>query len=312
MSEGRRRLSEKTLDIIPIQIKNEKCHPQLNPILPQHEFSMLIVAPKGSGKTNFICNLIMNHYKGYFHQIWVCSPTIDNDEKWEYIKTCKHLVVENKDIQKILTGIKKKVNLPKIVTEPGKPDVVKFEGKIPKEDFFSDMREIPQRIFKQNKIISNLKAREIKHSKFMADRILVIMDDQAGLFKGGNNSNPMVNYVIKHRHSNTSVIVVTQAYKAIPKTIRTNCNALILFDIPNLSELKVIYEENPESMDEETWMKVFRYCTEKPYSFMYINNKFPKKETVYRNFIELVRPDIQCGQLHPPTDYNSSATPSEV
>lgn len=275
------------LNIVPIKIKDEKCHPQVHPTLPQHEFSMLIVAPKGSGKTNFICNLLINQYKGYFHQIWICSPTIDNDEKWDYIKSCKHILSENKDLQKILAGIKKNIKLPKIFTDPYHEEKT-FDGCIPKEDFFSNMSEIPQRVEEQNKIISNLKAREIKHAKFAADRILVVMDDQAGLFKNGNNSNPMVNYVIKHRHSNTSVIVVTQAYKAIPKTIRTNCNSLILFDIPNLSELKVVYEENPESMDEEQWLKVYKYCTKEPYSFMYINNKFKKGQTVFRNFIELL------------------------
>lgn len=287
------------LDIVPIKIKNEKSHPKVHPTLPQHEFSMLIVAPKGSGKTNFICNLLINQYKGYFHQIWICSPTIDNDEKWDYIKACKHILVENKELQNILSGIKKNINLPKIVSE-GLNTEKKFDGIIPKEDFFSDMNEIPERIYEQNKIISNLKNRGIKHAKFAADRILVIMDDQAGLFKNGNNSNPMVNYVIKHRHSNTSVIVVTQAYKAIPKTIRTNCNSLILFDIPNLSELRVIYEENPESMDEDTWMKVYKYCTHEPYSFMYINNKFKKNETVFRNFIEL------CHKQSPNSDTSKS------
>jgi hypothetical protein len=99
----------------------------------------------------------------------------------------------------------------------------------------------------------------------------------------------MINFVIKHRHSSASVIIVTQAYKAIPKTIRTNCNALVLFEIPNLSELKVIYEENPEGMHEDEWMRVYKYATDEPYSFLYINNKFPKGQRVYKKFDTLLR-----------------------
>lgn len=33
------------------------------------------------------------------------------------------------------------------------------------------------------------------------------------MYKGGNTNNPVVNYVIKHRHYSSSCILVTQAYK---------------------------------------------------------------------------------------------------
>lgn len=144
------------------------------------------------------------------------------------------------------------------------------------------MNEIPIRLQKQDEIINILG--EKGYSKHVADRILIICDDQAGLFRGGNNNNPIVNYVIKHRHVSTSCIIVTQAYKAVPKTIRTNCNSLILFEIPNLSELHAIYEENPEGLNEKEWTKVYKYATKDPYSFMYINNHFKKGERIYKNF----------------------------
>lgn len=66
-------------------VNGPKHPPVFNKILPQHEFSMLVVAPKGSGKTNFICNLIIKHYKEYFHKILVCSPSVHNDEKWDVV-----------------------------------------------------------------------------------------------------------------------------------------------------------------------------------------------------------------------------------
>lgn len=51
--------SKADLKIDLIEKKNALHHPPAShPILPQHEFSMIIVAPKGSGKTNFICNLV--------------------------------------------------------------------------------------------------------------------------------------------------------------------------------------------------------------------------------------------------------------
>ena len=51
--------------------------------LPNHEFSMGLIAPKGSGKTTVLCNLL-KFYKGYFHSILVFSPTVASDDKWEW------------------------------------------------------------------------------------------------------------------------------------------------------------------------------------------------------------------------------------
>jgi Ni2+-binding GTPase involved in maturation of urease and hydrogenase len=51
--------------------------------LPRHEFSMGLIAPKGSGKTTVLCNLL-KFYKGYFHSILVFSPTVASDEKWDW------------------------------------------------------------------------------------------------------------------------------------------------------------------------------------------------------------------------------------
>jgi len=69
----------------------------------------------------------------------------------------------------------------------------------------------------------------------------------------------------------------------IPKSIRTNCNCMILFRIPNLKELQVIYEENPEGYNEQEWMQLYDEATSENFSFLYINNKFPKGQTMFKN-----------------------------
>lgn len=288
----------KDLEIDVVAPKHAYKHPPVyHPVLPQHEFSMLIVAPKGSGKTNLLCNLILKHYKRYFHRILVCSPTVMNDDKWAVVKETKNVLAENTKLAEILDGRKPRSKIKKVVFSAEKPlekqleEIEdKFEGLIPEEDFFSDLNLVIEKIAEQQKIIKNLhdKGHE-KDAKFIADRMLVVLDDQAGMFKGGNVNNPMVNYVIKHRHASSSVIIVTQAYKAIPKTIRTNCNAMIVFDIPNLSELKAIYEENPEGLTEKEWMKVYKHATKDHYSFLYINNKFRKGETMFKRFDKMLR-----------------------
>lgn len=292
----------KDLEIEVVAPKHPYKHPQVyHSVLPQHEFSMLIVAPKGSGKTNLLCNLILKHYKKYFHRILVCSPTVMNDDKWAVVKETKHVLAENKKLAEIHDGKVPKGKIKKVVFSGEKPleeqleEIEdKFDGIIPEEDFFSDLNLVIDKIAEQQKIIKELhdKGHE-KDAKFIADRMLVVLDDQAGMFKGGNVNNPMVNYVIKHRHASSSVIIVTQAYKAIPKTIRTNCNAMIIFDIPNLSELRAIYEENPEGLTEKEWMKVYKHATRDHYSFLYINNKFKKGETMFKRFNHLLKVKVK-------------------
>ena len=139
--------------IVKVEPKDFKAHPEPKfPSCPQHEFTMLLIAPKGSGKTNLICNLLMNHYKGYFHQIWVCSPSVDSDEKWDVVKKTKHILIENKDLSKAIAGIQKTRKCPEIVL-PGdgiggnKSEYDKFDGIIPEEDFFECMDDILPREF---------------------------------------------------------------------------------------------------------------------------------------------------------------------
>jgi len=275
--------------IVKVEPKDFKAHPEPKfPTCPQHEFTMLLIAPKGSGKTNLICNLLLNHYKGYFHQIWVCSPSVDSDEKWDVVKKTKHILVENKDLSKAIAGIQKTRKCPEIVL-PGdgvggnKSEYDKFDGIIPEEDFFECMDDILPRVAEQKSIIESLKKQKVKHHKQVADRILVILDDQAGAYPASTTRNPMSNFVIKHRHHSISCIFVTQAYKMIPRPIRVNCNCIIAFRIPNLMELKMVYEENPEGLNENEWMEKYNQATEGDYDFLYINNKFPKNKTIFQN-----------------------------
>lgn len=300
-----------SLAIKPIKPQYAGKHPLVkhSNVMMQHEFSCLIVAPKGSGKTNLICNLVLNHYKGYFHQIWVCSPTVDSDDKWDVVKDTKHVLVENTKKQKALD-----INGPPITKDT--PTVIhpdarqlhqqqqhKFDGRI--HMFFNDMDELQQPLVQQREEINLIRGKlgdKGGRAKFYADRILVILDDQAGLYRGGVNGNWQINFVIKHRHYNTSLIIVTQAYKAIPKSIRTNCNALVCFEIPNKAELKVIYEEWPENMDEDEWMAVYREATDKPYSFLYLNNSFPRGHRAFINFDQRVRVKKNNRHLKPNDD----------
>ena len=72
--------SSKGFDITKIDVKQEKIKQPVaaqQGVLPEHPFRMYVVGASGSGKSNFILNLLTrkNMYKDYFDSIIVISPT---------------------------------------------------------------------------------------------------------------------------------------------------------------------------------------------------------------------------------------------
>lgn len=276
-------------------------HPRVAfPQLPQHEFSLMMVAPPGSGKTNLLCWMILKLYRQYFHRIVVCSTTIANDEKWNYLKKQKKMLQRNKKLESILEGTADSKNGNKkwkIVHGSGTVETEEpadKELKLDPDDMFMDIDQIFPILQEQQDTIEYLKDylrehdRDEDEAKYLADRMLIILDDQAGKFDAGINS-PLNNFVIRHRHYSASVIIVTQAYRAVPKTIRTCCNQLILFDIGSLGELRSIYEERGDLLDEKTWLEMYNYAVKsEPYSFLYFNYKFPPGQRFYKRFEKML------------------------
>lgn len=125
--------------------------------------------------------------------------------------------------------------------------------------------------------------------KTLADRLLIICDDQVGAdLLRGERLKDFVGINTRHRHYSASIMVVTQGYKEIPKTIRTGWTGLLIYEIGNEKEVEVIYEEFSMALPKKSWLEVYRYCVEEPYCFMYINMFKPKGERIRKNFDELL------------------------
>lgn len=267
------------LKILPIPVPSGCDHPNPTyPQLPKHEFTMGIIAPKGAGKTTIICNLL-KFYKEYFHRILIFSPTLESDEKWDHIKAQK-LLSKNDKLESLLEALKKTKNHKKntvvLNSSNHNPEIVDkkapFSPFIPEEDFLVNYSDdsLLDLMTKQKGTIDLLK----KHDKpkYLADRILIIFDDQVGstLFRGSRGTY-FTGLNTRHRHYSSSFIMVSQGYKEIPKTIRTGWTCLIVFEIGNEKELEVIYEEFPMGLKWKDWLQVYEYCIKEPFGFMYFN-----------------------------------------
>lgn len=285
----------KPLVVKPVPVPSQYKHPlPANDVLPTHEFTMGLIAPKGAGKTTTICNLL-NFYRNYFHTILIFSPTIDSDEKWDWVKEQK-LLIENKPLKAWIKKMSRQQDDEEQVVQGRKIDTA-LEGLVNREEDFSPI--IPEEHYhndyneetfmsimeEQMNLIRLLK--KYKQPKYLANRILVVFDDLVGssLFSG-KRSSYFKGVNTRHRHYSSSFIMVSQGYKEIPKTIRTNWTCLIVFEIGNEKEVEVIYEEWPMGLKRDDWMELYQYATKGDHSFLYINFQKPKRLRLMKNFEE--------------------------
>ena len=264
-----------SLHVRPIPITVDAHHPPPpDPVLMHHEFSLALIAPKGSGKTTTLCNILL-FYKNYFHTIVIFSPTVANDEKWHFIKQ-QPLLARNTPLETFLKTLDQKKESANHVVGPAPyemqaRDETPFNPRIPEDLFMTDYDEtvLGGLLDEQQKLITFLEHRG--KTKHLANRVLLVFDDLVGsnLFSS-RRKNVFKKLNTNHRHFSTSILLVSQAYKEIPKTVRVNVSAVILFEIANEKELECIYEENPCSMKKDNWLEVYHHAVNEPYGFMFI------------------------------------------
>ena len=170
------------------------------------------------------------------------------------------------------TTVKKEV--PKPPTEPAASPVNGSDPlSIEEDDLYEE--------YDENKLMSIMKEIDDKvkeageSGKDMVqsiDRTLWVFDDMvgSGLFNNKRN-NAFKRLTVRRRHFYSSLVGVTQAYKEIPKTTRTNANSLILFRIDSDEELHTIYKEYPMGLKLKDWLRIVDYCTREPYHFIMFN-----------------------------------------
>jgi len=123
------------------------------------------------------------------------------------------------------------------LTEINKP----FTGLIEEDCFYDDYDDDAfKAIMEEQRSMIDLLKRH-KKPKYLANRILVVFDDLVGsaLFSGARGSY-FKGINTRHRHYSASFIMVSQGYKEIPKTTRSNFTCLVVFEIGNEKELEVM------------------------------------------------------------------------
>ncbi len=289
--EERHMKKRKGLEIRPIPVPQRADHeppPYGLGLLPIHEFTLGLIAPKGKGKTTTIMNML-EMYRDYFHEIHIFSPSIKSDVKWRYIKQLP-LLAENHRLRNIVRhhdeqrfGVVHEAPLSKKLA--GLVDFSKkFDPKIPKENFHDRYEQkLFEEIMERNRAVVDI-LDENGYMKTDANRLLVIFDDPVGMNVYSNRRNDYFTGTnTRHRHYSLSMFEVTQGYKEMPKTVRTNFTSLLVYKIGNMKELEVIYEEFQMDLTWEEWLELYREATKEPHDFLFLDMYGPENMKMRKN-----------------------------
>ena len=97
-------------------------------------------------------------------------------------------------------------------------------------------------------VCSNNKIVPVENRENEAQRI-VIFDD----FVCEKNQKPLIDYFIRGRHKNCSVIYLSQSFYGTPQDIRLNCSHFCVYEFPSSNERNLISREL--SVDKEDYIK---------------------------------------------------------
>ena len=74
---------------------------------------------------------------------------------------------------------------------------------------------------------------------------------------------------------NISLVFITQYYFRVPKDVRLNSTHFLIMKIHNKRELQQIAIDHSPDIDYKDFLRIYRNCTNGPYSFLTIDTALP-------------------------------------
>ena len=81
---------------------------------------------------------------------------------------------------------------------------------------------------------------------------------------------------ITFRKLNISLVFITQSYFPVPKDVRLNSTHYLIMKINDKKELQNIVINHSADIDYKDFMKIYRECRRKPYSFLTTDSTLPE------------------------------------
>ena len=84
------------------------------------------------------------------------------------------------------------------------------------------------------------------------------------------------------------MIFLSQSYHQIPKSIRLQCQYIILKKIGSTNDLKEILKDHQVGKTLPELQDIYEYATQDKFDFLLIDNECEPEEQLKKNFMEII------------------------
>ena len=125
------------------------------------------------------------------------------------------------------------------------------------------------------------------------NKVLIVFDDMiAGMIDNKKLNSIVIELFIRGRKSNISLNFITQSYLKVPKDVRLNTSHFFIMKIPNKRELQLIAINHSSDINAKDFIKIYRKCADKPYSFLVIDTTLPSNNPLrFRKNLNIINDD---------------------
>ena len=107
-------------------------------------------------------------------------------------------------------------------------------------------------------------------------KMSIVFDDMIAYIINNKNLNSIATELfIRGRKLNISLVFIMQSYFKVPKDVRLNSTHFFIMKIPNKRELQQIALNHSSDIDSKDFIKIYKKCTAKPYSFSAVDTTLP-------------------------------------
>ena len=110
-------------------------------------------------------------------------------------------------------------------------------------------------------------------------KILIVFDDMiADIMTNKKFQSIIKELFIRCRKLNISLVFITQSYFSVPKDVRLNSTHYLIMKLNNTKELQNIATNHSADIDYKDFVKIYRECTRRLYSFLTIDTTLPASD----------------------------------
>ena len=260
-----KKINNEVVREVPLKDPKDTRLPKGYRLFPEMNANIFLCAKRNSGKSTVI-NTILRKCAGPNTKIIVFCATLEHDKNWISIQewanekgitfigsTClkdSNKVDHLKELVKELTTLKDK--------KGSKEIDLRSEWDSDDED------EKPRR------------------SKYQEPEYIFVLDDLSTEIK-----NPSVAELLKiNRHFRSKTIISSQWLNDMHPSARLQLDYYLLFKGHPREKIDDIYSKADLSIPQDDFYNIYRFATEEPYSFLYVD---VRKDSFRRNFNTLIR-----------------------